>query len=86
MIGAEFDHEEGPKDYVSPELIERMEKVFQCECLVSYGLTEAGPVVTVGRPKSMAATASEAERYRVQSMAGGIDRWSRFVDPKVPLY
>jgi len=23
---------------------------------------------------------------RVQSMAGGIDRWSRFVDPKVPLY
>ena len=22
----------------------------------------------------------------VQSMAGGIDRWSRFVDPKVPLY
>ncbi len=21
-----------------------------------------------------------------QSMAGGIDRWSRFVDPKVPLY
>lgn len=23
---------------------------------------------------------------QVQSMAGGIDRWSRFVDPKVPLY
>lgn len=23
---------------------------------------------------------------KVQSMAGGIDRWSRFVDPKVPLY
>lgn len=23
---------------------------------------------------------------RVQSMAGGIDRWSRFIDPKVPLY
>ncbi len=22
----------------------------------------------------------------VQSMAGGIDRWSRFVDPKVPIY
>ncbi len=21
-----------------------------------------------------------------QSMAGGIDRWSRFVDPRVPLY
>lgn len=21
-----------------------------------------------------------------QSLAGGIDRWSRFVDPKVPLY
>jgi rhodanese-related sulfurtransferase len=21
-----------------------------------------------------------------QSMAGGIDRWSRFVDPKVPIY
>lgn len=21
-----------------------------------------------------------------QSMAGGIDRWSRFVDPKVPVY
>ena len=26
VIGAEFDHEEGPKDYVSPELIERREK------------------------------------------------------------
>ncbi len=23
---------------------------------------------------------------RVQSMAGGIDRWSRFVDPNVPRY
>lgn len=23
---------------------------------------------------------------KVQSMAGGIDRWSRFVDPTVPLY
>ncbi|HEY3929170.1 MAG TPA: rhodanese-like domain-containing protein [Candidatus Koribacter sp.] len=22
----------------------------------------------------------------VQSMAGGIDRWSRFIDPTVPLY
>ncbi len=54
----------------SPELIERMEKAFQCECLASYGLTEAGPVVTVGRPNSMAAAASQAERYRIQSMAG----------------
>ncbi|HEX8926038.1 MAG TPA: rhodanese-like domain-containing protein [Terriglobales bacterium] len=23
---------------------------------------------------------------QVQSMTGGIDRWSRFIDPKVPLY
>ena len=23
---------------------------------------------------------------KAQSMTGGIDRWSRFVDPKVPLY
>jgi rhodanese-related sulfurtransferase len=23
---------------------------------------------------------------KAQSMAGGIDRWSRFIDPKVPLY
>lgn len=23
---------------------------------------------------------------RTQSMAGGIDRWSRFIDPNVPLY
>ena len=23
---------------------------------------------------------------KVQSMAGGIDRWSRVVDPKVPIY
>jgi len=23
---------------------------------------------------------------KAQSMTGGIDRWSRFIDPKVPLY
>ncbi|HSB17796.1 MAG TPA: long-chain-fatty-acid--CoA ligase [Bryobacteraceae bacterium] len=52
----------------SPELIERMEQAFQCECLASYGLTEAGPVVTVGRPDNT--TAPDSERYRIQAMAG----------------
>jgi hypothetical protein len=26
VVAAEFEHEEGPKDYVSPELIERRER------------------------------------------------------------
>ncbi len=35
----------------SPELIERLEKAFHCECLAGYGLTETSPVVSSARRK-----------------------------------
>lgn len=54
----------------SPELIERMEKAFRCECTAGYGLTETAPVLTVGRLKDTIHPSSERERYRRQAMAG----------------
>jgi fatty-acyl-CoA synthase len=53
----------------SPELIERMEKAFRCECIAGYGLTETAPVLTSARPKSIHA-GSEHDRLRRQAMAG----------------
>ncbi|MGE5571252.1 MAG: AMP-binding protein [Rhodospirillales bacterium] len=54
----------------SPQLIERMENAFGCECHASYGLTETAPVVSTGRPKATVRPASDAERCRRQAMAG----------------
>ncbi len=53
----------------SPELIERMEKAFHCECASGYGLTETSPVITTAFPKH-AAYSSDQERWRRQAMAG----------------
>ena len=54
----------------SPELIERMERVFHCEVLAGYGLTETSPVATSARPKGTVTYADAHDRYRRQAMAG----------------
>jgi len=54
----------------SPELIERLEKAFHCECVAGYGLTETAPVATSARKKMTVSYKDEADRYRRQSMAG----------------
>jgi fatty-acyl-CoA synthase len=54
----------------SPELIQRMEKAFRCDCFAGYGLTETAPVVTTARTKSTTEPGPEAERYGRQAMAG----------------
>lgn len=53
----------------SAELIERMEKAFQCECWGGYGLTETCPVLTCGRPKYKSQETGRA-RYVRQAKAG----------------
>ncbi|MBI3471680.1 MAG: long-chain-fatty-acid--CoA ligase, partial [Candidatus Solibacter usitatus] len=54
----------------SPELIERLEKAFSCECVAGYGLTETAPVATGARKKGTVTYKDEADRYHRQSMAG----------------
>jgi fatty-acyl-CoA synthase len=54
----------------SPALIEKMEKVFECQCIAGYGLTETAPVATSARKKSTIVVQDEADRYRRQAMAG----------------
>ena len=54
----------------SPELIERVEKAFHCECLAGYGLTETAPVATGARKKGTVTYKDETDRYRRQAMAG----------------
>jgi fatty-acyl-CoA synthase len=54
----------------SPELIERLERAFHCECLAGYGLTETAPVATSARRKGTVTYKDEADRYRHQAMAG----------------
>ncbi|MGA2182921.1 MAG: long-chain-fatty-acid--CoA ligase [Bryobacteraceae bacterium] len=53
----------------SPELIERMEKAFHCECWAGYGLTETSPVLTTAFAKN-GTYASDEERWRRQAMTG----------------
>src|SRR5207247_3440911 len=54
----------------SPELIERLEIAFHCECMAGYGLPETAPVATSARKKMTVSYKDEADRYRRQSMAG----------------
>jgi len=67
----------------SPELIADMEKAFGCLCTVGYGLTETAPILTLARLKGNVVPASDAERYKLQAMAGwpvpGVE--IRVVDP-----
>ncbi len=54
----------------SPELIANLERAFKCAVNAGYGLTETCPVATDSRQKGTVLYASEADRYRRQSMAG----------------
>ncbi len=54
----------------SPELVERMETAFRCECLGGYGLTETTPVITSARSKGTVAYGNDKDRVRHQAMAG----------------
>ena len=53
----------------SPELVDRVEKAFHCECIGGYGLTETAPVLTSARSKGIP-YADENDRIRRQAMAG----------------
>ena len=69
----------------SPELIERMEKAFQCDVYTGYGLTETSPLLTSSRNKPGLVYKSDTERYHRRAMAGwpvpGIQL--RVVDPNM---
>jgi fatty-acyl-CoA synthase len=54
----------------SPELIQRLEEAFRCECMGGYGLTETCPVVSSARDKGTVAYRDGADRYRHKAMAG----------------
>lgn len=54
----------------SPELIDRMERVFRCRVQGGYGLTESGPVATSARHKSTVTYSNEEDRLRHLAMAG----------------
>jgi fatty-acyl-CoA synthase len=54
----------------SPELIERMEKVFGCDVMAGYGLTETCPVVSSARKKGTVVYANDEDRFRHLAMAG----------------
>jgi fatty-acyl-CoA synthase len=54
----------------SPELIDRLEKVFHGRVEAGYGLTESGPVATGARQKSTVVYAGADDRLRRLAMAG----------------
>lgn len=54
----------------SPELVERVETTFGCECISGYGLTETAPLLSTSRSKANVEYAGEQDRYRRQAMTG----------------
>jgi fatty-acyl-CoA synthase len=54
----------------SPELVERMEKVFPCRVQAGYGLTETSPVATSARTKSTVVYAGDEDRLRHLACTG----------------
>ena len=54
----------------SPELVDRMEKMFRCRVEAGYGLTESGPVASSARNKSTVQYRGEDDRLAHLSMAG----------------
>ncbi len=54
----------------TPELVERLEKVFQCRVEGGYGMTETGPVATSARKKDGVEYADESDRLRRLAMQG----------------
>ncbi len=69
----------------TPELIDRVEQAFGCQCMAGYGLTETAPVAASGRTKGTVQGAGEEDRLRRQAMAGwpvpGVE--IRVVDPEM---
>jgi fatty-acyl-CoA synthase len=54
----------------SPELVERMERVFPCKVMAGYGLTETCPVATSARDKCTVVYNDEMDRIHHRAMAG----------------
>ena len=54
----------------SPELVERLERAFDCRAEAGYGLTESSPVATSAHQKSTVTYAGESDRLRRQAMTG----------------
>jgi acyl-CoA synthetase (AMP-forming)/AMP-acid ligase II len=54
----------------SPELIDRVEKMFHCDVYSGYGLTETSPLLTSARNRPGLEYSSDAERHRRRAMAG----------------
>lgn len=54
----------------SPELVQRIEDAFGCECSTGYGLTETTPVITHTEPKASAVRLADEDRYLRQSKTG----------------
>ena len=69
----------------SPELIDRLERAFQCEVAAGYGLTETSPMVSQAIKKGTVRFASDEDRLLHSSMAGwpGIGVEVRVVDSQM---
>ena len=54
----------------NPAMIENLEKVFACEVMAGYGLTETSPVASSSRRKSTVVYTDDEDRWQHQSVAG----------------
>ena len=54
----------------SPPLIERLEKLFHCDVIGGYGLTESGPMISTAREKASVPYSSDSERWTRRAMTG----------------
>ena len=54
----------------NPAMIENLEKVFACEVMAGYGLTETSPVASSSRRKSTVVYSDDDDRWQHQSVAG----------------
>jgi fatty-acyl-CoA synthase len=54
----------------SPALVERMEKLFQCDVFAGYGMTESCPILTMAREKGASRRVSDSERWQRRASTG----------------
>ena len=54
----------------TPALVQSLEKVFRCDVLAGYGLTETSPVATSSLRKSTVVYTSDEDRWQHQAVAG----------------